>query len=73
MTPFSMATFAPSERTQDLAHERDVAQLRRAPDDARLVRQERGRHQRQNGVLRAADRDFAMQGNATFDEQTFHG
>ena len=47
--------------------EAHVAQMRHAPDRARLARQQRRRHDRQHGILRAADRHFSVQRHAAFN------
>src|SRR5947207_2587381 len=56
-----------SEPGKNLAHEAHVAQLRHAPDRARLRGEQRCRHDRQHRVLRPADRDFTVQRHAAFN------
>ena len=61
-----------AQRLQDLRHETGVAEVGDAADHARFIRKQRRRHDRQRGVLAAADGDLAVQGPAAFDEKTFH-
>ena len=62
-----------AEPGEDLAHELHVAQVGHAADDARLAGQQRRRHDRQHGVLGAADGHVAVERHSTFNKQTIHG
>ena len=61
-----------AERCQDLPHKLHVTQLRHSTNEARLRGQQGRRHDRQHGVLSAADPHFAMQRNSAFNQKTIH-
>src|ERR1043166_2542644 len=60
------------ERHEDFRHELDIAQIRRPPDHTTLSGQQRRRHNRENGVFRAANGHLAVQRHTTSDQQTIH-
>jgi hypothetical protein len=56
----------------ELRHRRDVGQLRHVGEHEPLVGQHAGRHERQRGVLGAADRDAAFERPAAADADPIH-
>ena len=57
---------------QQLGHRRDIGEVRYVIERDFLAREERRAHQRQGGILRAADRDIAIKRAAAGNEQFVH-
>ena len=57
---------------QELAHRRNVAQLGDVREAVFSAREQRGRHERNRGVLRAADSDFAFQLRSALNQEFIH-
>ena len=51
----------------------DIGQARQVAERQLLIRKKCARHQRQRGILRAADGDFALKAIAALDPDAVHG
>ena len=61
-----------AEAAQDIGHEGDIGQPRHIGQHQRLVAQQAGGHERQGGVLGAADGDFTLEPGAALDANAIH-